>query len=516
MHNKPTYEELKIKVTELEEALAKEKAVATDRGNDFRTIFEQAGEAILLHDLQGRLVNVNRQACDMLAYTREELLNMSVSDIDLHFSMPDDKLLLWDDLSQHDAFTVPRTHSRKDGTTFPVEVCMSPVELAEEKYVLAMVRDVNERKQSEQAFMSDIAHEINNILGIISGNTELALDDVPEETAFHFNLNQIKTASLRAKAVVGKLTGNIRTIDYKRTPISIDTIIDDAVKLLRGSIPLEVDIRRIMNTVSDTILVDPLQINQVILTLGVNVSRGIDESRGTLEIQAQNVSLRDESASIAPYLKPGNYVEVRISCTGQRLSSPMQGSETSLAAEGEINSIGIKLSLADDIVKSHGGAVVAASRADENSVYLVYLPVVEDESKSDTNKTTTLPGGDETILLVDDEESIVDVAREMLERLGYRVQTKTDPLEALELFRSGPDSFDLLITDLIMPNMTGSSFVRKILHIREDIPIILCTGYRNRISDATVKELGIKAIASKPFGMIDFAATVRQTLDARQ
>ena len=516
MPDKTTYEDLEKRVKELEEALGctGEERATIESKDHFRVMFEQAGDAILVHDLDGRFVNVNKQACDMLGYTREALLKMSVPAIDPHFSMPDDKALFWDDLSQSDPFTVARTYRRKDGSVFPVEICVSSAELDGKTYALTTARDVSERKQAERSLTSDIAHEINNILGIISGNAELALDDVPENTPVYSNLKEIQTAGLRARNVVKQLISNVRSVDYKREPISLTQIVQDAITCLRATIPPNIDIRKNIQTTSDTIMADPLQINQVIFSLGVNASRAMEGSGGTLEIHVQNVNLCDDSASIDPDLRPGSYVEVSVSDTGHGVYSVMMGhaSDPSSIADREERDINMKRSVASGIVKGYGGAIVIGNNVDKGTTHHVYFPVVKDEPVTEAH-TMVLPEGNEKILFVDDEKSIVDMARTMLGRLGYQVETEMNPVEALERFRSRPDFFDLLITDMTMPQMTGSTLVNKVQSIREDIPIILCTGYSEKISEAKTKALGIKAFVSKPFAMSDFAVTVRTVLD---
>lgn len=517
MPEKLTYEELERRVKDLEKAsgCGGEERAPIESENHFRVMFEQAGDAILVHDLEGRYVNVNRRASEMLEYTREELLNMSVPGIDPDFSMPDDKKLFWDDLSLSEPFTVARTYRRKNGSTFPVEIRTHSVELGGKTYALTTARDISERKQAERSLMSDISHEINNILGIISGNAELALDDVLIGTPVHFNLNEIRTASLRAKDVARQLISGIRTVDYKRKPMRLTPIVQEAITFLRSTIPAAIDIRKNIQTTSDMIMADPEQINQVIFNIGVNASRAMKESGGTLEIHVQNVTFCGEAASVDPDLRPGSYVEVAISGIGQGMSSAAirhVPDPSSTTDEGQ-KSIDMRLSGVHGIVKGYGGAIAIESNVGRGTTYHVYLPVFEDELVTEAQMTAALPGGNERILFVDDEKSIVDMARQMLERLGYQVEAEMDPVKALALFRSRPDSFDLLISDMTMPHMTGSRLVRKILCIREDIPIILCTGYSERISEARRKELSIEAFASKPFSKRDFALTVRKVLD---
>ena len=173
------------------------------------------------------------------------------------------------------------------------------------------------------------------------------------------------------------------------------------------------------------------------------------------------------------------------------------------------------LSVIHGIVRSYDGIITVTSELGKETVFQVLLPVIEAETKQKVKEPEALPTGTERILFVDDEQSLVKVVRRILERLGYEVETKLNPVEALELFRSGPDRFDLVITDMTMPKMTGQKLVKEILNIRPDMPIILCTGYSEKISKEKAGELGINALVFKPFVVRDFTLTVRKVLDAK-
>ena len=518
MSDKSTHEELEQRVKELEKEVLERKQLENtlrESENHFRTLIEQAGDGILVHDLDGRFTDINRRACEMLAYTREEILKMSVPDVDPNFSMSDDKQLFWENLSQSNPFTVARTYRRKDGSTFPVEICVGSVELSGQRFALTLARDITERKQVQQSLTSDIAHEINNILGIILGNTELVLDNVPKRTPAHNNLKEIKTASLRAKDVIRQLLSNIRKVDYKRKPMKLIPIVDDSVKFLRATIPTAIDIRKNIQATADTILADPTQINQVIINLSTHATHAMAESGGILEIEIQNVKLGEESVSIDPDLTPGSYVEVTLSDTGQGMSPEVMGQIFDpLFTINEVGKgTGMRLSVVHGIVKSYGGAITVESEPEKGTIYHVYFPVVEEASVIESQTAEELPTGNERILFIDDEQSIVNMARQILERLGYQVTVRTGSIEALELFRAKPNGFDLVITDMTMPNITGDKLAVELTKIRSDIPVILCTGYSKKISDDSAAQIGIKAFAHKPIVKADLAKMVRKALD---
>lgn len=405
-----------------------------------------------------------------------------------------------------------------------------PIRKEDKKFIgtHGVIRDISDRKQLEsqlkQAYKMEaigtltggIAHEFNNILGIILGNTELALDDVPEWNPAHFNLEEIKTAGLRAKNVVRQLLSFIRKTDIKRQPISIIPVVKDALKFLRSTITANIDIRQTIQDTADTVFADPTQINQIMINLCTNAFHAMEETGGMLNIGIQNVLLDEDSAVlIDPELTQGNYVKVTVSDTGpgiapeiiERIFDPYF--TTKEVGKGS----GLGLSVVHGIVKIHRGAITVDSELGQGTTFSVFFPVTEEEVVTESKTIEALPTGNEKILFVDDEESIVFIMRQMLERLGYQVEVKMNPVEALELFRSGPDQFDLVITDMAMPQMDGDKLVKEILNIRPEMPIILCTGFSEKVAEENAKELGIKAFAMKPLAIRNLAVVVRKVLD---
>ncbi len=405
-----------------------------------------------------------------------------------------------------------------------------PINKEDKKFIgtHGVIRDISNRKQLEsqlkQAYKMEaigtltggIAHEFNNILGIILGNTELALDDVPGWNPAHFNLEEIKTAGLRAKNVVRQLLSFIRKTDIKRQPISLIPVIKDALKFLRSTLTANIDIRQNIQDTADTILADPTQINQIMINLCTNAFHAMEETGGTLSIGMQNVLLDDDSAVlIDPELTPGNYVKVTVSDTGpgiapeiiERIFDPYF--TTKEVGKGS----GLGLSVVHGIVKVHKGAITVDSELGKRTTFSVFFPVTEEELVTESKSIEALPTGTEKILFVDDEESIVLIVRQMLERLGYQVEATMNPVEALELFRSSPDQFDLVITDMSMPQMDGDKLVKEILNIRSEMPIILCTGFSEKVTEENAKALGIKAFAMKPLAIRNLAMMIRKVLD---
>ena len=393
--------------------------------------------------------------------------------------------------------------------------------------LLAASRDVTEQKQMEESLQQalkmesigtltgGVAHDFNNILGIIIGNTELALDDVPAWNPAHSNLEEIKTASLRASKIVKQLLSFSRKTDQKLQPIEIAFIIKDALKFLRSTIPTTIDIQQDIQGTDETILADPTQINQVMMNLCINASQAMEQTGGNLTVNMEKVILDDNLAKDYPDLKSGKHVKVTVSDTGpgidpgiiDRIFDPYF--TTKEVGKGS----GMGLSVVHGIVTNHNGSISVDSKPGKGTTFSILFPVATEKPEIEKDTTEELLLGSETVLFVDDEESIEKVVSRMLGRLGYQVKTALTPQDALAQFSADPKHFDLVITDMTMPEMTGVILSEKIMGIRPDIPVIICTGHSALIDEERAKQLGIAAYIMKPIIMTEIAKTIRKVLD---
>jgi two-component system cell cycle sensor histidine kinase/response regulator CckA len=496
----------------------------------FRSVVDQAAEAIFLHDRNGRIIDVNQVACTRLGYEKEELLTLYVKDIDPDFVERKDERIFWKELEKKAPVIFEARHRRKDGRIFLVEVSLSPIQYGKENIILALARDISERKhleaQLQQAqkmeaigtLAGGIAHDFNNILGIILGNAELAIDDVPEWNPARVNLDEIRIASFRARDVVRQLLSFARKTEVKKKPTNIAVIIKEALKLMRSSIPTSIEIRQNIVKEVDTILADPTQINQVLINLCINAAHAMIENEGILEVNLKNVELFENTASRYPDLKPGRYVNLIVSDTGHgisredidRIFDPYF--TTKEVGKGS----GMGLAVVHGIINGHDGKILVESEQGKGTTFSIFFPVIEAQAITESATLEGLPSGNETILFVDDEESLVKMGRQILERLGYKVETRTSSIEALELFTSKPHEFDLIITDMAMPKMTGDKLANQVLKERPDMPIILCTGFSEKIDEKTAREIGITEYIEKPIDMSEFAFNVRKVLDGHK
>jgi signal transduction histidine kinase/ActR/RegA family two-component response regulator len=359
-----------------------------------------------------------------------------------------------------------------------------------------------------------IAHDFNNILSAVIGYTEIALADIPEGSSQHRNLQEVLKAGSRARDLVQQILTFSRQTEQELKPVQIDQIVRETLKLLRASLPTTVKISHDIQSDS-AVMADPTQIHQVIMNLCTNAAHAMRPKGGRLNINLSDVVLGGSFLEQHPYMSPGAYIRLRVIDTGHgmnkatldRIFDPFYTTKE----RGEGTGMGLAVVLG--IVKSHGGAITVESEEGKGSTFNVFLPVIMREIDHEVRTNEPIPTGTERILFIDDEKSLVDLGQQILERLGYKVTIRTSSVEALELFIEQPDKFDLIITDMTMPNMTGDELAGELMNIRADIPVILCTGYSERISKERAHDLGIKEFILKPIVMRELAKTVRSVLD---
>ncbi len=373
----------------------------------------------------------------------------------------------------------------------------------------------SQKMESIGTLSGGIAHDFNNIMGIILGNTELALEDVPDSNPAYKNLREIKKASQRASNIVKQLLSFSRKTDHKPQPIQIAAIIKDSLIFLRSTIPTFIHIEQDIFITDETIFADPTQINQIVMNLCINASHAMEQSGGTLTLSMEKVILDDHSVKDYPGLKSGDHVKITIGDTGPGIDPKFIGQifdpyfTTKEIGKGS----GMGLAVVHGIVKNHNGAISVESKPGKGSKFTILFPITKVNPVIDSQIESRIPKGNETILFVDDEISIVKMVKKTFERLGYNVETANNPQNALEIFSINPDHFDLVITDMTMPHLTGVKLSEKLLAIRPDIPIIICTGHSNLVDEEKAKKMGVAALLMKPIKTSETAQIIRKVLD---
>jgi CheY-like chemotaxis protein len=298
-------------------------------------------------------------------------------------------------------------------------------------------------------------------------------------------------------------------------PVDMVSIVTEALDLLRATLPSTIKIHPIFAPTVHAVLADPTQIHQVLINLGTNAAHAMRETGGVLEIRLDNVEITPQSRPLHPDLNVGLYVKLTVSDTGtgippeviHRIFDPFF--TTKKRGEGT----GLGLSVVYGIIKGCGGTVSVQSEPGVGSVFAVFLPATAHDTEWEEPRPEPVPPGTEKLLFVDDEKPLAEAGRLMLEGLGYQVTAATDSTKALELFRERPDPFDLVVTDMTMPGLTGADLSTEILKIRPDIPIILVTGFSELINEESARALGIRAFAMKPLRRTNLAQLIRKVLD---
>ncbi len=400
--------------------------------------------------------------------------------------------------------------------------------------VVGTLTDITERKMAEKerktmqaqlqqaqkmeaigTLAGGIAHDFNNILAVILGYAEMARENSQPGSIVANDTDQVVKASHRAKELVKQILAFSRQDETERIPLEPSLIIKEASKMLRSSLPATIDIRLDLDPDSGFVLADPTQVHQIMMNLCTNAYHAMEETGGTLSISLKKESPVWDDLVNEPDLQSGNFVRLSISDTGPGIAPEIREKifEPYFTTKPVGKGTGMGLSIIHGIVKSYGGFVSCYSQLEKGTCFHVYLPVITEAALSEKKQEDPIQFGNEHILFIDDEKIIAYMGKSMLENLGYRVTIRTSSLEALAAFQDQSEKFDLVITDQTMPDMTGSDLARRMLQIRPEIPIILCTGYSSQITEEMALSYGIKGFAMKPLARKDIATLIRKILD---
>ncbi len=490
---------------------------------------EQAAEAVFICEPDGTIRYVNPVCKRMTGYEKDEIIGqpLQILKSDKH----DEAFFrnIGDTISNGEVWSGRITNKRKDGTLYEVEVTVSPVRDnsgAITSYV-SIHRDITNEVVLEKSLRQaqkmealgtlagGIAHDFNNILSAIIGYTQLSQFKVPEGSLESSYLGQVLTAGARAKDLVSQILTFSRQQELERKPILIAPLIKEGIKMLRSSIPSTIRIKQVVSETPMMIFADPTQIHQVLMNLCTNAAHAMQEKGGILDIQLVPERVVRDKPLQPLVLMPGDYAKLTVSDTGCGIDSSVMDKifdpffTTKSVGEGT----GLGLSVVYGIVRDQNGAIDISSEPGKGTTVTVYFPLTETEKIIQEDMPERISGGNERILFVDDEATLVELGNAILTSLGYHVTTRTSSIEALEAFRSRPHDFDLVITDMTMPNMRGDHLAKELLKIKQDLPIVLCTGFSEILSEARAKDIGIRGFIMKPITVKDIAKAVRDVLD---
>jgi PAS domain S-box-containing protein len=362
-----------------------------------------------------------------------------------------------------------------------------------------------------------IAHDFNNILGGIIGYTELALAEAQQATNKKIKkyLETALVASDRARNLVRQILQFSRRDDAEMGVLSIKPILKESLKFMRSILPAFIEIQEHIEADADTILGDPTQIHQTVINLCTNAYHAMGDSGGTLSVSLKNVKLHEERVFMSLKALPGDYVRLRISDTGCGIPAASQDRifDPYFTTKATEEGTGLGLAVTQGIVKAHKGLIEMVSEVGEGSRFDIYLPVTEDEMPQAVTFSPVLRSGNhERILVVDDEQFCLDIIKEHLGRLGYFVTSSLSSPDALKMFRDDPTGFDLLVTDQAMPGLTGTQLVSEVRSLNTEMPVIMCTGYSETVSEQTVRQYGITKLLMKPITRADLIEAVQNVL----
>lgn len=496
------------------------------------TAVEQVAETIIITDDSGRIKYVNPAFERNTGYRLDDIYNEPnrVLGADPVEMQQYDEIL--DTVGKGEVWTGRLTSKKRNEEALIEDAIVSPIKSPTGRFLgyVSINRDVtlkaryeNQVRQSQKmeaigTLAGGIAHDFNNILGVIIGCSELVRNNLKGNDKAVRDIEQVLTAGLRAKSLVSQILTFSRQEETQKIPLTLSPFIKEAIRFLKATLPNYININYTKKTESGIVLADPIQIQQILMNICTNASQAIGQNRGEIEVILSKKNFTERS-DLPPGTEPGHYVVIEIKDDGPGIDEKIQHKvfdpffTTKAVGEGT----GLGLSVVHGIVKQHDGAITLSSTLGKGACFTIMLPRIEHKDlKITTPELAELPKGDEKILLVDDEKALLDVLDRIISNLGYSVEAYHDSTRALEAFTRKTDHFDLMITDQVMPDLTGIQLFRKIREKNTDIPVILLTGFDEvPLENTDSDELRFDKILKKPLLNSDLAFTVRKILDGK-
>ncbi|MCG8637704.1 MAG: PAS domain S-box protein [Desulfobacterales bacterium] len=494
-----------------------------------RLIFDNSPVGISTVDVLGNFVSTNPAYEKMVGYTKEELKGMSLFDVTHPDDRPKNRQVFQKMFTpESQGFKIEKKYIRKDGTLIQVSVNATAVidQKGRPKFGTAFVEDISEAKRIEEQLRQSqkmesignlaggIAHDFNNILTSILGFSDLALNQVEKGSVIEDDLKEIQAAGLRAKDLVKQILTFARKSEDIIKPVSVYIIAKEALKLTRSSIPATIEIIDNINS-RKQVMGNPTQIHQIFMNLFTNAAHAMDEEGGILKVDMEDIKLEGSILRSGKFIRSDNYIKIEIADTGTGIPEDKIEFiyEPYFTTKDQGEGTGLGLAVVHGIVQNCGGKIIVETEFGKGTKFIVYLPYIEKVNEKEVSQNLELPKGDERVLFVDDETQIAKMGCRVLNGLGYKVDTCTSSLDALELFKADPDVYDIIISDMTMPKLTGYQLAQQMLETKPDTKFILCSGYSKKLNDESIRKLGIKAMMTKPIANKELANTIRKVLD---
>jgi PAS domain S-box-containing protein len=494
---------------------------------------EQIAEGIIVSDMQGIVQYINPAFEQMSGFNQDEIIGHHLVSINGGKQDRPDYGTMWVGTSMNYPRSGCFTNKRKDGSLYQVEATVAPVRDTSGNVTnyISIQRDVtremvleDQLRQAQKmeaigTLAGGIANDFNNILGIIMGYMDLAKRESPENEKTGQHIKDALNACRRAKDLIRQILSFSRTNDRtERLLLDIRPTIKEVTRFFKASLPSTIEVRDCIPSRACSVLAHPTQIHQVLTNLCANAAQAMGETGGILEVSLVNVDFDPLTVPPHPGIRPGPYARLSVADMGEGMDSATLDRifDPYFTTKGAGKGIGLGLAVVHGIVKSHDGVITVSSEVGKGTIFHVYLPRIDRESGTLEESGSQICMGNERILFVDDEEQLANIWQKALERLGYRVTTRTSCLEALELFRVHPNYFDLVITDYTMPHMNGIDLARQMMRIQPDIPVILCTGFKEGTLVDRTSGAGLRALLMKPLELSETAEIIREVLDKKR
>ncbi|MDD2735053.1 MAG: response regulator [Desulfuromonadaceae bacterium] len=523
---------LEEKIDELQQT----QAALQKNEQKLRIIFEQTFQLMGLLTPEGILLEANQTALDLCGVSAPDVIGELFWETPWWTYSAELPVKVRDGVAIAAAGNLVRFEANylgPDGRLYCIDFSLKPVFDKQDRVIqlIAEGRDITNLKKLEKELRQSqkmeaigtlaggIAHDFNNILTAIIGYTEMAQRKAASDDAMARDLAHVLEASLRARELVRQILAFSRQGEQEQKPVQVAAVIEEVFKLLRSALPTTIEINQQISTTpnEDTVLADSTQLHQVLMNMGTNAGHAMQDHGGVLEVSLSDVKNDDPLTSANPELTPGPYLLITVSDTGHGMDASVKERifdpyfTTKKAGEGT----GMGLAVSQGIIKSHGGSISVYSEPGQGTVFTILLPKISDEITHELPDDESFCGGSERILFVDDEKVLAELGQELLEMLGYSVTSATNSFNALACFRARPDAFDLVITDMTMPGLTGRELARELLAIRPDIPIIMCSGFTESVNSSDAREPGVSEFLMKPYVTSRMAQVIRRVLAKR-